>query len=345
MKNTEKKTSAKQIRSNALSPLPGSSISCRRALSIIVAMVVSMLLFTGCESQPERKKVDLTKKESPQAVNRLKTEKIKQEWVFGFDQRRSLEEDTRQYASFLRYLEDATGLEFKLRFTQKTGRIEDDLGRGIIHFAAFGAGAYIPAHEKYKVIPLARGLNKFGKPEYQSVIVTAPDSPLQSIEDLRGKRFAFGNYTSTQGHVIPRIILAEHGLTLDDFSHFDYTGGHHNCAMEVIAGNFDAGGMQDTLGREMAESGRLRILHTSEYYPSSCLAANKDVPPEVLDTMRKALLELDPKARHADILVDWDRTEMPNGFVAVKDEDFEKLRYWSTKLNLYDESQRPIKSR
>ena len=302
-----KKTSARQVRSNALSPVPCTGILRGRAVWTIVVLAVSMLLFIGCESQPERKKVDLTKKESPSAVKPMKTEEIGKEWIFGFDLRRSLEEDTRQYASFLKYLEDATGLAFKLRFTQKTGRIEDDLGRGVVHFAAFGAGAYIPAREEYNVIPLARGLNRFGKAEYQAVIVTAPDSPIQSIEDLRGKRFAFGNYTSTQGHVIPRIILAEHGLTLDDFSYFDYTGGHRNCAMEVIAGNFDAGGMQDTLGREMAASGRLRILHDSDYYPSSCLAANKEVPQEVLDAVRKALLALEPKGRHAGILVDWDR--------------------------------------
>ena len=345
MSFTRQKTSIKQVRSNVLFPLFYTSTSCRPALSIIGAMAVFMFLLAGCDSGPERTKVDLMKKESNHVSAWLKSGETGKEWIFGFDLRRSLAEDTRQYASFLKYLEDATGLAFKLRFTQKTGRIEDDLGRGIIHFAAFGAGAYIPAREKYSVIPLARGLNKFDKAEYQAVIVTAPGSPIQKIEDLKGKRFAFGNYTSTQGHVIPRIILAEHGLTLDDFLHFDYTGGHHNCAMEVIAGNFDAGGMQDTLGREMAEAGRLRIIYTSEYYPSSCLAANKNVPSEVMDKVRKALLELDPKGRHADILVNWDRTEMPNGFVAAKDEDYEKLRYWSTKLNLYNESERPIPAR
>ena len=345
MQNTVKKTSAKQILSNLLLPVPRRSPSWHQSLWGIMVMLISIFLFAGCDSGPERTQVDLTKTESVQVLNQLKTANTSKQWIFGFDMRRTLEEDTRQYASFLKYLEDATGLTFKLRFTQKTGRIEDDLGRGIIHFAAFGAGAYIPAREKYDVVPLVRGLNRFGKAEYQSVIVTAPNSPIQTIENLPGKRFAFGNYTSTQGHVIPRIILAKHGLGLDDFSYFDYTGGHHNCAMEVIAGNFDAGGMQDTLGREMAASGRLRILHTSEYYPSSCLAANKDVPPEVQDTVKKALLDLDPKGRHAVILVDWNRTEMPNGFVAARDEDFETLRHWSTKLNLYNESQRPIKSR
>ena len=151
------------------------------------------------------------------------------------------------------------------------------MGKNEIQFAAFGAGSYIKAHEEYGVIPLVRGLNKEGKAEYQSVIFVAADSPIQKINDLYGKRFAFGSITSTQGYIIPRIILNKHGITLEDLSAYRFTGSHRNCADAVLSGDFDSGGMQDVMGKEFADGGLIRIIYTSKYYPSSGIAVNKHV--------------------------------------------------------------------
>jgi len=203
-----------------------------------------------------------------------------------------------------------------------------------------GAGSCIQAHARYSVIPLVRGLNAQGRAEYRSVIVVAPDSPIQIIEGLRSKRFAFGSITSTQGHLIPRIVLLDHGLTLDDLVAYEYTGSHRNCANAVLAGRFDAGGMQDTLGEELAAAGLLRIIYTSQYYPSSGIVANKEVPPEVLDRVRQALLDFDPQGRDGSGLYHWDRTEMPNGFVEARDEEYAELLESAVKLGYFAEEVR-----
>ena len=90
--------------------------------------------------------------------------------------------------------------------------------------------------------------------------------------------------------------------------------------------------MQDTLAVAMEEQGVLRILYTSDYYPSSGIVANKDVPPQVREKVRQALLNFDPKGRHKESLYHWDRTEMPNGFVATNEKDYQPLKEWMTKL-------------
>jgi len=168
-------------------------------------------------------------------------------------------------------------------------------------------------------------------------MVTAPDSPIRRIEDLRGKRFAFGSITSTQGHLIPRIILAQHGIALEDLASYEWTGSHRNCANAVAAGRFDAGGMQDTLGRELERAGIIRVIYTSRYYPSSGIAASRDVPAEALAKVNQALIDFEPKGRHAERLFDWDKTEMPNGFVDADDEDYSELREWYRRFGLLGE--------
>lgn len=249
-----------------------------------------------------------------------------QEIVFGFDLRASPEEDARQYLPFLKYLEEATGYEFQLRFTPKDGQLSEDLGRGTVQIAAIGAVTLIKAREKFDVRPLVRGLNHQGKAEYQSVIVVAPDSALGSLEDLRDKRIAFGNIDSTQGHIIPRILLKEHGLDLDSFAAYEFTGSHQNCASAVIAGRYDACGMQDTMARILDGEGKVKILETSSFFPSSGIAVNKAMSAEAVEKIKQAMLDFEPTGRHRDILHNWDRTEMPYGFTEASEGDYEALQ-------------------
>ena len=256
------------------------------------------------------------------------------EFWFGFDLRASPEEDARQYLPFLRYLSDATGYHFTLRFTPEGGDVADELGRGGIQFAAVGASSYIQAHERWGVVPMVRGINSQGRAEYQSVIVVAPDSRIRSVAELRGKRFAFGDYNSTQGHVIPRIVLEEFGVALDELQSHVYTESHRACVNTVLAGEADACGMQDTMANDMAQQGLVRVLYTSRFYPSSGIAANTDVPIHVRRSVIEALLDFDPQGEDKAGLYHWDQTEMPNGFLVASPQDYDELRGWMIRFGL-----------
>lgn len=306
------------------------------AVILAVMWTLAIAALTGCDSR-ESEEIDLSERIDDAELARMVPKRDRDILLFGFDLRASPEEDAKQYLPFLNYLEKATGLRFELRLTPRDAAIVDDLGKGVIQFAATGADTYIQAHARYGAIPLVRGLNAEGRAEYQSVIVVAPDSPLRKIKELRGKRFAFGSATSTQGHLIPRIILSEHGVLLDDLAGHEHTGSHQNCANAVAAGRFDAGGIQDLLGRRLAEEGLVRIIHTSEFYPSSGIAANRNVPPEVIEKVKRALIDFKPKGKDAEGLYHWDWTEMANGFSEARDADYAKLRKWSIKFGLLDD--------
>lgn len=279
--------------------------------------------------------ISLTNRLSENEVNhRLQQTNADIIW-FGFDLRSSFREDARQYLPFITYLSDATGLKFEIYIVPGKEHVVDALGSGRIQFAALGAGSYLLAHEKYSVLPLVRGLNSENRAEYRSVIVVRHDGPIRTIGDLRGAHFAFGNVTSTQGHIIPGIVLAKYGIRLSELRSYEYTGSHHNCANAVLTGRADACGMQDTMGIELEKAGLVRIIHTSGYYPSSGICANKGVSPEILSRVKKALLDFDPKGRHAAGLYHWDRTEMPNGFVPAADGDYAELRAWAERLGVF----------
>jgi len=253
---------------------------------------------------------------------------------FGFDLRASPQEDARQYLPFIDYLQQQTGLHFELKFISKNSSIIEELGTGQVHFAAIGAKSYIMANELYGVRSLVRGINPQGKAVYRSMIVVATNSKLKTLADLKNKRLAFGNLHSTQGHLIPRIILQENNISLEQLAGYKYTGSHEQCANSVISGAFDACGMQDTMANKLATQDRLRILYTSRYYPSSGIAVNKDVSQETTTKVQKALLDFDPKVKHKKNLYNWHDTEMPNGFTPANPDDYDELRNWISKLGM-----------
>jgi len=253
-------------------------------------------------------------------------------YYFGFDLRSSPQEDAAQYLPFLKYLEQATGYQFKLRFTPKNSSTADELGQNKTQFASMGATSYLDAQSRYDVSSLVRGLNAQGKAEYQSVLVVNNESPIRKVKELKGKSFAFGSVSSTQGHLIPRIILTQQNISLEDLASYHYTGSHQNCAESVVSGKYDVCGMQDQLADKLVSQGQLRILYRSSYYPSSGIVVNNSVPAEVIEKVKQALIDFSPQDKHSENLHNWERTEMPNGFVVANENDYVDLRQWSIRM-------------
>lgn len=300
-----------------------SLVSCDSSDNIPVQKVDSQDRLTDIELQK------LQKQEQGQAHNIFH---------FGFDLRASPQEDTAQYLPFLSYLEGVTGYRFKLRFTPKNSSTVEELGKHKIQFAAMGAVSFLRAQSRYGAVSLVRGINHQGKAEYQSVLVVAPSSRIHDIKDVKGQRLAFGSRDSTQGHLIPQIMLTKNGILLNDLRTYGYTGSHQNCAEAVVSGKYDVCGMQDQLAKKLAIQGQVKIIYTSAYYPSSGIVANSSVPVDVILRVKQALLDFDPQAKHGQGLYHWDRTEMPKGFVDAQASDYVDLRQWAVRLGFLQEN-------
>lgn len=296
--------------------------------------LIIILLISGCNSndsaQPIKVSLNDRVKINNDVINAIDSDK--KILYFGFDLRTTLQEDARQYIPFLKYLESATGYTFKLHFTSKNSSIIDDLGNNRVQFAAMGAMSYLKAKIRFNVTPIAQGINLQGKTKYRSFLVTKPDSPLQTIMDIKGKRLAFGDKSSTQGHLIPRILLYQNGIQLTDLADYTYTDSHQDCAESVISGTFDICGMQDVLAESLTKKGLLRIIHRSPYFPASGIVANTLVPTDVIERVTLALLDFQPQNRDKAFLYHWDKTEMPLGFISIFEDSYTELEHWATKL-------------
>lgn len=304
----------------------------RWGVFVIGLAVLTILLFVNaCARIKPQIKLTVPTSEQPVVANMPKDSEV---YTFGFDKRMDPAEDVRMYAPFLRYLEKTTDLHFRLQPLGPDKNLIDALGTGQISLAAIGTLSYLQAHQKYGVKAIARGVTDQGKAEYQALIITAPGNAIRSLTDLKGKTFAFGADTSTQGHLIPLIMLKRAGINLADLAGYTFTGSHFETANAVMSGRYAAGGIQDTLGRELASKGLVRIIAQSEEFPSSTISVSAAMPQAAVKKIQQALLEFQPLGKDKDLLYHWEQTEMPLGFVPTDDNAFAGVRIWAQKLGL-----------
>ena len=135
-------------------------------------------------------------------------------------------------------------VRIKLRIFNTYEGATDALVRGDIDFARFGPASYVLAKARDENIRvLAKELNE-GKDRFEGVIVVRKDDAAQSLADLKGRRFAFGDSQSTIGRFLSQALLADAGLRWSDLSKAEYLERHDRVATAVLQGDFDAGAVK-----------------------------------------------------------------------------------------------------
>ena len=141
-------------------------------------------------------------------------------------------------------IETALGVPVKV-FTPADydGVIQGLLG-GTLDMAWLGASAYAKV---YLTDPAAVDLaltkqNIDGSTGYYSIGFARKDSGITTIDDAKGKVFAFAEPNSTSGYLVPAAELsAKYGTLENYFSEVKMSGGHEQTIVGVANGDFAAG--------------------------------------------------------------------------------------------------------
>jgi phosphonate transport system substrate-binding protein len=229
----------------------------------------------------------------------------------------------RRFTPLADYLGRTIGRRVELSTAVDFAQTVSDLAEGSTDLAFLTPTTYIEAHRQCGAVLLVKALRK-GAPSMHAAIVVRTDSGITRIEDLREKRVAFGDRMSTTSYLIPRFMLAEAGIGLNELSGYDFLGHHDDVAKAVLAGEYDAGGLRETAAR-LIEGRGLSVLKTSFEIPEFNICVSKDLDRTVAEELKKALLALDGSNKeHARLLslIDPDYT----GFAAAVDGDYDGIR-------------------
>jgi len=179
--------------------------------------------------------------------------------------------------------------------------------------------AYLKAHKQGDAEILVKTVtNK--KASFQLMIVVRQDSPIQSVEELAGKSFAFGDKAA----LLQRAVVVGSGMPLEKLGSYKFIGHYDNIARGVQVGDFDAGILKDTKAFKWENKG-LRILYSSPHLPPYNIAVSRNVSPEMKKKLTRAFLSLDV-ANPAHKVVIKSLSKKYDGFAATTDAEYDVVR-------------------
>lgn len=220
--------------------------------------------------------------------------------------------------------------------------VVEAFGTGRADFAALNTFSYILLKDKKKYpseafLKVVRGHDETS---YKAQILARADSGINSIEDLKGKKFAYTDPASTSGYILPSIMFKEKGIKLGEEI---FAGRHDTVATMVYQGQVDAGAtyysppedgkIMDARKRIMTQfpdvGEKVKIIGFSRDIPNAPwvirdnLYKDKELYEKVKTALQEGVIEYVKTPSGKDVLM---KLYSITGMVKANDEDYKPVR-------------------
>ncbi len=290
----------------------------RRALNILaLGCLVLACMLMGCDSSPTSAPADAIS--APPDLS----EPVR-ELVFGVYTSDAATEMVKQFSPALDVLEVALGeqlgervkISLKVASTYEGG--VEDLTSGRVDFARMGPASYVMAKELNPGVRILAMESKKGSKTFNGVICVREGSDIESVAQLKGKRFAFGDARSTIGRFLAQELLVENGIRSENLEGFDYLGRHDKVGMAVGSGMYAAGALKEGTFKKLVAAGEPIQVIASFPNVTKPWIARAGMAPELFDGLQKVLLATDDEKALGALKKD--------GFLPGDDADYDSIR-------------------
>jgi len=208
------------------------------------------------------------------------------------------------------YLEQQLGMKVEFVPVSDYAAVVEAIAAERIDLAWLGGFTFVQtrlktANSAHPAIPLVQ---RAEDEKFTSKIISA-DPAVQSLQDLKGKTFAFGSVSSTSGSLMPRYFMLQDGIKPEDFfSRIAYSGAHDATAAWVQAGKADGGVLNASVWDKLVAAGKVdtdkvKVIATTPPYFDYNWTVRGTLDAGLRDKIQAAFLALDPaKPEHKAIL-------------------------------------------
>jgi len=237
--------------------------------------------------------------ETTQTESAGKTAVKQQTLLIGLIPEQNIFEQIKRYTPLAEYMSKKTGVEIKLKILIRYGNIVDNFKSMGLDGAFFGSFTYSLAHARLGVEVFARPESVDGLSSYHGLIFVRKDSGMSTVNEMKGKIFAFVDKATTAGYLYPLAYFRRHGIK-DSGSFFKetyYAGTHEDVLYDVLNKRADIGAVKNTVFYRLADrdiriSDDLVVLERSSSVPSNGLAVRKDLNSLLKIKLKQTLLEM-----------------------------------------------------
>jgi phosphonate transport system substrate-binding protein len=190
------------------------------------------------------------------------------------------------WSPLLQRVGQEAGLCFELRVSPTIPEFEQKLLKGEPEFVFLNPYHAVLAYQKKKYQPLLADSEDL----LTGILVVRADSPIKSLEELKGKNLSFPAPNSFAASLLIRAELAKKKIDINPV----FVKTHSNVYRSIIGKDAVAGGgVNNTLDNEAPEvRQQLRVLYETQAYTPHPVATHPSVPAAVRDRFLKAMLKL-----------------------------------------------------
>lgn len=208
---------------------------------------------------------------------------------------------TARYQPFLDYLKERLGIPVRLFLATDYTAVQVAQAQGQVHVAFYGPASYVDAIKRLKA-----PIEAFAKEDslrsgvvYHSLIISKKGSGIRTLEDARGKDFAFVDPKSTSGYKVPMAYFCMEAKIRprEYFRRVTFAGTHEAVILGVAQGTIPMGATWDTGIAIAQKKGQIRglsdfeVLWKSAPIPGSPWAFRKDLPVDLKLILTRAFLQ------------------------------------------------------
>lgn len=219
----------------------------------------------------------------------------------------SLKESRDSYDDFVQYIGQKLNKSIILIQRQTYAEVTEMLKEGTVDMALICSLDYVTGREQKYLIGIASP-EVSGKAFYRSYLIVRKNSEIQTLNDLRGKRFAFTDPNSFSGRLAVLYALKKTGFEEKSFFKTTFFTYSHDYSVKAVSKGIVDGATVDSLvldqmiamGKE--EAGNIRIISTGEWVGTPPVVTSSKVSEELREQIVAIILEMNKDKQGKEIL-------------------------------------------
>ena len=204
--------------------------------------------------------------------------------------------------------------------------------------------AYTLAHDQKAADVLLQaqrfGVNKDGSDskeltkDYKSEILVKKDSGIKSVKDLKGKKIALQDVTSTAGYTFPLVELDKEGVNVLKDMKVVNMKGHDQAVISLMNGDVDAAAVFNDARKIVKKDepkvfDETKILKLTKPIPNDTISVRSDMDSKFRDILKKAFKDI-AKTKEGHKVIS--EVYSHENYVDSKDENFDIVREYDKKV-------------
>jgi phosphonate transport system substrate-binding protein len=232
-----------------------------------------------------------------------------------------------RYKPMTEHLEKCLGIRVEPMSASDYSGVITAMTHKHVDVAYLGPKSYVEAASRAGAQAVAMELSTDGQAGYHGVIIARKEKGYSTIQDVRGKTFAFTDPNSTSGYLVP-LTLFKRDLKEEPSAFFKdvrFAGSQAAAILAVKNGSVDAAATNDLDMARVVKSGvakaeEFNVIWTSELIPGSPMVVRKDLPESLKHAIIGAFMTLGDDKPALERLGN-------GGYIYANDGAFDVIRY------------------